>query len=117
MPKKTKEEQIAYIHEKIDSFAELMKDRMETNLHKGTEWRDLHFAELFLDAVSELGNLSSALLGKNIGGRMQVPSEAADVANLMMMIVDVVWGLGEEGPPTPDAEPDENDDDENEDEE
>jgi len=104
MSEKTREEKIAYIHKKIDAFADLMKDRMETNLHKGTEWRSKHFAELFLDAVTELGNLSSALLGNGIGGKMQVPIEAADVANLMMMLVDSVWGLGDEDPPASPSE-------------
>lgn len=98
--KKDEEEKIAYIHSKIDAFADLMKERMETNLHKGTAWREMHFAELFLLASSEMGNLSDALLGKGLGGKMQVPTEASDVANLMMMVADVVWGLGEEGPPT-----------------
>lgn len=98
MTKEEREEKIEYIHRKIDAFADLMKDRMEANIHKGTAWREMHFAELFFRAVEELGELSAGLMGRGMGGKMQVACEAADVSNLLMMIVDVVWGLDDEDP-------------------
>lgn len=96
MTKKEREEKLQYINRKIDAFAILMKDRMAANLQKGTSWREMHFAELLFRALEELGDLSAALLGRGGGGKMQVSCEAADVANLLMMIVDVVWGLDED---------------------
>jgi hypothetical protein len=83
---------VRLIDAKVDAFASLMKERMLANSHKGS-WKNTHFAELFLLASTQMGHLSESLLGRGVGGKMQVPLEAADVANLMMLITDVVWEL------------------------
>lgn len=96
--KDLKEAQIRYLHRKVDAFADLMKNRLESNLHKDP-WGNFHVAELFLQATKGMGSLASVLLGEGAGGKMQILSEAADVANHLLMIVDNEWGLTNEDSP------------------
>ena len=83
---------IEYLHKKVDAFADLMKERMELNKHKD-HWKESHFAVLFMKASKGMGSLGATLLGDGVGGKSQILSDAADIANHLMMIVDNEWEL------------------------
>lgn len=69
----------------LHSFACIMEEQLKNNDYKGKEgWRDVNAQELFSKLLEEVRELHIAICtGKD------VPREAADTANMAMMIADV----------------------------
>lgn len=65
-------------------FVYEMERRLLANDHKGG-WRGCEELWLMLRLMEEVGELAHAL---NVGGAAHIVREAADVANLAMMIAD-----------------------------
>ena len=75
----------------VQCFAELMERKLRENYHKGG-WEDDTCGELFARMIEEGDELHSALAAIRIDSS-KVASEAADVANFCLMIVDNCGGL------------------------
>lgn len=67
-------------------FADLMRIKLERNVHKGT-WRTCSLDYLRMRLLEEISELLMAVKMKET--QETVAFEAADVANLAMMIADV----------------------------
>ena len=93
------------LNPKILRFAVDMQDRLDKNRHKG-EWSNCDIRWLLMKLIEEVGELSVEIntmytpdgkpRGDSIGtqsyAEMKAQMECADVANLAMMISDVLKG-------------------------
>ena len=70
------------------AFASHMQERLEGNAHKG-HWRGCSSEELLARVQEELDELKDAVeIGEN---KLHVAMEAADVANMAMMVADCYY--------------------------
>lgn len=81
----------------VQRFARLMEQKLQANDHKGG-WHDCHPEELLLRAYEELGELHREVVGRSgmLGGparTLRIAGEGADVANMVMMVLDVCDAL------------------------
>lgn len=86
----TKDEKLNLIKEKIQAFEDLMLERMEMHLDRPL-WDDQKPAYFAIKAMENLGEISRSLT--QTGSKMRIIYAAADVANFMMMLADVTFGL------------------------
>jgi len=83
----------------IQKFSEIMNNRLVQRQEKygGDTWKEASINGLFQHLESEVKELAEALDygsgDSNITRKAVIAREAADVANMAMMIVDVCGGL------------------------
>lgn len=77
----------------VKKFAELMEVQLRRNDHK-SGWKKCKRETLFLRATEEFGEFAGALERQET--RHEIMSEGADVANFLMMILDVTNCLGDD---------------------
>ena len=85
-----KDEKIALVRKKIGAFEDLMLERMERHIDK-PHWTNQKPAYLLVKAMENLGEISRTLTES--GSKIQIAYAAADVANFVMMLTDVTFGL------------------------
>lgn len=80
----------------VRAFAEAMERELRENEHKGGRdaWRKC-YAEDLLDRVKEETNELAGEVCRLKPDPQRALSEAADVANMAMMVADVLGGLSE----------------------
>lgn len=91
------EKKIELIQEKIEAFSNLMLQRMERHIDK-PDWTNQKPAYFLVKAMENLGEISRALTEN--GSKMQIIYAAADVANFLMMLSDVSFGLTSDSKPS-----------------
>lgn len=92
---KCKQEQHGWLRPEVVAFANLMERELRNNDHKGG-WKDDAPGRLLERAEEEMRELHAALLSyprDTRKYRYELASEGADVANMVMMVLDVCGAL------------------------
>lgn len=88
----TPEEKLAridLIESKIRVFAEHMRERLLSNMHKG-DWREDQPLALVLKIGIELANLQRHFLRPDVGGNLSLLNYAVNIANYCMILLDIL---------------------------
>ncbi|MCG8400087.1 MAG: hypothetical protein MJA84_00655 [Firmicutes bacterium] len=86
VPNKAETKKEAVIREEVRWFTRLMEERLQANDHKGG-WENCSLEWLVIKLTEEVGEVA-ALICKHDLCREKIIKEAADVANMAMMIAD-----------------------------